>query len=192
MLIAYLHGFLSGPQALKRRVLENWLKENHPETDFDAPDYPDIPAEAIAALDAWAKERQSEHPCLVGSSMGGFMATVLQCRYGFKIALVNPCTHPQDYFPALCDIPQHNDFTGADFVLRPEMIETLRTLDSECARRDPQKTRVFLQKGDEVLDYRKSLAFYAACAPEVQEGGCHAFDNFAAILPKIYTFFAGC
>ena len=190
MLIAYLHGFLSGPQALKRRVLENWLKENHPETDFDAPDYPDIPAEAIAALDAWAKERQSEHPCLVGSSMGGFMATVLQCRYGFKIALVNPCTHPQDYFPALCDIPQQMISAGEDFSASPRSRRPASRSIVSAPGAIRQKPACISKKGDEVLDYRKSLEFYkAACAPEVTEGGCHRFEDFAAIIPKIYPFF---
>lgn len=186
MLIAYVHGFLSGPNAVKATILRDHLKERDGFT-FEAPDFPDTPQEAIDSLDAWMSTKDLAGTLLVGSSMGGFLSTVLQVRYGVRIALVNPCTHPQEYFSSLIG-PQHNDSTGRDFVLEPHMITTLERLDREAAGYDPSKTMVFLQRGDEVLDYRKSLRFYEACRPQVSDGGYHAFENFAQVIPAILNF----
>lgn len=188
MLIAYVHGFLSGPNAVKATILKDFLKDS-PEFSFEAPDFPDTPQEAIDSLDEWMAAKDPADTLLVGSSMGGFLSTVLQVRYGVRIALVNPCTHPQEYFSSLIG-PQHNDSTGRDFVLEPHMITTLERLDREASGYDPARTRVFLQRGDEVLDFRKSLRFYAACHPQVTDGGCHAFENFAQVIPAILDFAA--
>ena len=187
MLIAYVHGFLSGPQAKKATILKNYLATNHSEISFEAADFPDTPHEAITALDAFVKERMHEPMALVGSSMGGFMSTVLQSRYGLKTVLINPCVHPQDYFSNLIG-PQHNDNTGTDFVLEPHMLTTLQALDRECLNFEASKTLVFLQSGDEVLDYRKSQAFYHGAQIYVEEGGCHAYSNFARICHLIVEF----
>ncbi len=187
MLVAYIHGFLSGPNAQKALILKRFLAENFPSVDFEAADFPDTPAEAIAALDIFVRERMHRELVLVGSSMGGFMSTVLQSRYGMKTVLINPCVHPQDYFADLLG-PQHNDHNGRDFVLKPHMITTLKELDQESFGFDAAKTTVFLQSGDEVLDYRKALDFYKGADVRVEEGGCHAFNDFERVCPLIARF----
>ncbi len=188
MKIAYIHGYMSGPQAVKKTVLENWLKKNEPSIAFDAPQYPDLPGEGIAFLDNWAREQDPKATMLVGSSMGGLMSTVLQCRFGFRIALLNPCIHPQEYFDSLNEV-QVNPLTGETFTIKPETRRILEALDEEAKGYDPSRTRVYLQSGDEVLDYRKSLEFYKASHPVVTEGGCHRFENFEGIIPDILAFF---
>ena len=47
---------------------------------------------------------------------------------------------------------------------------------------------VFLQSGDEVLDYRKALDFYKGADVRVEEGGCHAFNDFERVCPLIACF----
>lgn len=187
MRIAYIHGFLSGPHAVKATILKNYLEEHGASFEFVAPDFPDTPQEAIDSLDEWMRSYDPDDIFLVGSSMGGFLSTILQVRYGVGIALINPCTHPQEYFSSLIG-PQHNDSTGRDFVLEPHMITTLEQLDAEACGYDPHRTLVLLQRGDEVLDYRKSLEFYAKSNPVVSDGGCHAFENFSAVVPRILDF----
>lgn len=187
MLIAYIHGFLSGPNAKKATILKNFLSSNVPNIKFEAADFPDTPHEAIIALDEFVRKRMHEPMVLVGSSMGGFMSTVLQSRYGLKTILINPCVHPQDYFQTLIG-PQHNDNTGKDFVLEPHMITTLQVLDRESRNFDPHKTMVLLQKGDEVLDYRKAMVFYQGAKIFVDEGGCHAYKDFELVCPVIVDF----
>ena len=188
MHICYIHGFLSGPNAVKSTILKNYIKEHHPTLNFIAPDFPDTPKEAYLSLINFFDGLQKKDPdiALVGSSMGGFFATFLSGKYGFKAVLVNPCVHPQDYFKDL--IGEHvNEVTGTKFILRPEMIETLQLLDKNL-KFNPQNLKVFLQEGDEVLDYKKAQNFYAQSAVTILQGGCHAFSDFETILPEVISF----
>jgi len=45
-----------------------------------------------------------------------------------------------------------------------------------------------VQSGDEVLDYREAVRFYAGAWQFVQGGGDHAFVAFEAQLPAILRF----
>lgn len=190
MLISYIHGFLSGSAAVKARQLREYLR-GRPGMDFSAPDFPDTPREAWQALCAFCDEAHAAAPgfCLVGSSMGGFFATLLQCRYGCPVALINPCVHPQDYFASLVG-PHVNPVTGTHFELRHDMLDFLAELDRQAADYLPGRTLVLLQSGDEVLDYRRALDFYARSTIVLSEGGCHAYENFPERLESIVEFFA--
>ena len=145
---------------------------------FAAPDFPDTPQEAYAALRAFCRELQASEPerliVLVGSSIGGFFSTLLGAEFNCKMVLLNPCTHPQDYF--------HH------FELKPEMITFLRQLDAATVVR-PELTRVYLGSCDQTLDWRKSMLRYNACDIQFVPGEDHAFThNFAALIPSIMDF----
>jgi predicted esterase YcpF (UPF0227 family) len=45
-----------------------------------------------------------------------------------------------------------------------------------------------VQTGDEVLDYRVAVAFYAGAWQFVQGGGDHAFHHFVTQIPVILRF----
>lgn len=189
MIIAYIHGFLSGPNAIKATILKNYL---YPLTQYQfvAPSFPDTPAEAFDSLISYfdkLKER-SDDICLVGSSMGGFFATALQCRFGFKVALLNPCVHPQDYFSNLIG-NHYNELTDTHFELKPQMLDFLLCLDNKNRSYIKDKTFVLLQEGDEVLDYKKAVDFYDGCKISISAGGCHTFENFVNVIPDILEFF---
>lgn len=186
MLFVYLHGFLSGPNAVKAGILRTFLK-SYPQHDIEVPAYPDDPVAASAYLESFIRERLDKNMILVGSSMGGFMATVLQSRFKLPAVLINPCVHPQDYFQKLTGT-LHNDYSGEDFVPKPSMLDFLKKLDLEAKNFIPEKTKVFLQTGDEVLDYRKAVYFYAGAHIHIAEGGCHAYGNFEKICPEILKF----
>ena len=98
MQIAYIHGFLSGSQAVKSRILKQYLAVHHPHIGFLAPDFPDTPQEAYEELCSFTR-RALEYGelALVGSSMGGFMSTLLSIKFKVRAVLLNPCIHPQDY-----------------------------------------------------------------------------------------------
>jgi uncharacterized protein len=53
---------------------------------------------------------------------------------------------------------------------------------------DPVRYRVWLQTGDETLDYRDAERYYRACALRIQAGGDHGFQGFAADLPMLFAF----
>lgn len=188
MLIAYIHGYLSGPNAIKAQILKRVLSEKYPEHSFISLDFPDIPKEALTALCEFCQNYSQEQLGLVGSSMGGFMATVLSNLYNLKAALVNPCVHPQNFCKELLG-PQYNSCTDTHFFLTQEMIDYLKQLDTESHNAlNIQNLYILLQKGDEVLDYRQALSYYQNAKIEVFAGGCHAFENFEAVVPQIIDF----
>ncbi len=192
--LCYIHGFLSGPTAAKARALQGYLQSQGAslgDIKFEAPDFPDTPQEAYAALRAWLralKEREPERAVvLVGSSMGGFFSTLLGAEFNCKMVLLNPCTSPQDYFEQLIG-PQFNPVTERHFELKPEMITFLRACDEATIIR-PEFTRVYLGSCDETLDWRKSMLRYNACDIRFIPGEDHAFThNFAALIPDILAF----
>ena len=188
MLIAYIHGFLSGPNALKSRLLRDFLKKSHPDIRFTAPDFPDTPREAEQTLEEFCRSCEGDRLCLVGSSMGGFFSTLLSRRHGLKAALLNPCCHPQDFLSSYTG-ESYNPETGRRFEIKPEMWHFLAELDQTLEGFDRSLIKVYLQSGDEVLDYRRSLDFYKGCRMQVTEGGCHTFENFEQIIPDILEFF---
>ncbi|MFH7468135.1 YqiA/YcfP family alpha/beta fold hydrolase, partial [Pseudomonas syringae group genomosp. 7] len=51
-----------------------------------------------------------------------------------------------------------------------------------------QQFQVWLQTGDETLDYRRAEQFYRACALRIQSGGDHSFQGFAWHLPALLGF----
>ncbi|MCR5085361.1 MAG: hypothetical protein K6A65_07675 [Succinivibrionaceae bacterium] len=190
MIVAYVHGFLSGSQAVKSRQLRDHLALHHPGMGFLAPDYPDPPAEAIAALREFFAPYQGQDLGLVGSSMGGFYSTLLSIEMGFRAVLLNPCMHPQDYFTSLIG-EQVNEATGERFVLRPEMLGTLRDLDARAQAYDPSRIKVYLQDGDETLDYTKAQSFFSRAPQVLIHGGCHRFERFGDYIEEMLAFLAG-
>lgn len=188
MQIAYIHGFLSGSQAVKSRILKKFLENHHPHLDFLAPDFPDTPQEAYEELCRFTRSALEYGELgLVGSSMGGFMSTLLSIKFGVKAVLLNPCIHPQDYFEKLIG-PNQNPFTKTQFVLDRQMLDYVEQKDREAQAFDPELLSVWLQQGDEVLDYTKAEKFFAKARPHVIAGGQHAFADFESYLPKMIEF----
>lgn len=191
MLICYVHGFLSGPNATKAHALENYIKEHEKDLSFWALDFPDTPREAyeslIEQIGSWKKEHPHERLCLVGSSMGGFFSTLLSAKFACKAALLNPCSHPQYYFQFLCG-DYVNPLTNRSFKLTDDMMPYLESLDRATVVR-PELLQVYLGGQDEVLDYRKSMLLYNNCDIRFYKDEDHAFThNFAALIPHIIEF----
>lgn len=188
MKIVYIHGFLSSPNSQKGQILKSFLENS--EDEFLAPNFPDTPQEAYDCLDAYFANlyNLNDDIAIVGSSMGGFFATAMQVKYGFKIAVFNPCVHPQDYLPTLVG-PQYNPYTKNSFIIDESMLDFLAKIDEHNKNFDADKTFVFLQDQDETLDYTKALYFYQGAKIKLVKGGCHAYDNFKDELALVMKFF---
>jgi hypothetical protein len=52
----------------------------------------------------------------------------------------------------------------------------------------PDRYFLLVQTGDEVLDYRQAVGFYAGAWQFVQGGGDHAFTGFERQIPAILAF----
>jgi len=125
---------------------------------------------------------------LVGSSLGGFYATVVAERLGCRAALLNPAVHPHTHFHKYLGA-QKNLYTGEEFTLTPAHVEELRALDPPAITR-PERYWLFVETGDEVLDYREAVAYYAGALQEVVRGGDHSLVTFPERPPDIVAWAA--
>jgi hypothetical protein len=114
---------------------------------------------------------------VVGSSLGGFYATVLAERTGCRAVLLNPAVEPAR------DLAAHIGETTAwhsddRFFFQPGFIDELRRLRPATVTR-PERYFAVIAKGDEVLDWREMAARYAGCRVKLVDGGDHALSDYA-------------
>ena len=158
------------------RVKEEWV-------DYVVPQMHHRPKQAITQAQAACRDIPVEELTLIGSSLGGFYATVVAERLGCRAALLNPAVHPQRHFMRYLG-PQRNLYTGEAFVLTADHVEELRALDPPAITR-PERYWLFVETGDEVLDYREAVAYYAGALQEVTRGGDHSLVSFPERVPEI-------
>jgi predicted esterase YcpF (UPF0227 family) len=187
-LLLYLHGFLSSPQSEKAQQTIDYAAEHYPQLTVLAPQIPNTPDAAISMLERWVLQKQSEHTQplrLIGSSMGGFMATWLLERFGGKAVLINPAVDPDKLFKDY--LGEHtNPYTGEVFHLVPEHIAIIAQHKPPIAK--PECYKVLLQQGDETLDYALAVHRYAGGDISVEQGGDHSFQGYEQHLPDIFAF----
>jgi predicted esterase YcpF (UPF0227 family) len=143
------------------------------------------PRQALTQLES-AIEELGGRPLLVGSSLGGYYATHLAERHGLKAVLINPAVNPHQLFDGFLGT-QQNLYSGERWELTHDHVDALAELEVP-APQDPQRIQVWLQTGDETLDYRRAQAFYRACALRIEGGGDHSFQDFASKLPALLSF----
>jgi predicted esterase YcpF (UPF0227 family) len=184
--LLYLHGFRSSPQSTKARWVAEWLRAHRPDLAWWCPQLPPSPAEAIAqvmeGIAAWPLDAMA----VIGSSLGGFYATVVAERTGCPAVLLNPAVEPaRDLANHIGEITAwHSDDR---FFFRREFIDELQALRPEHLTR-PGRYFAVIAKGDEVLDWREMAARYAGCRLKLLEGGDHALSDFGAHWPDIARF----
>lgn len=183
--IVYLHGFLSSPASAKATQLGDYLRRHAPDIAYAVPCLPHRPAHAIDAAMAAARSLSGE-PLVVGSSLGGFYATVLAERLGCRAVVINPAVHPQRLLSRLQG-PQRNPYTGESFDLSDVHLSELRALDPPHIT-DPERYWLLAETGDEVLDYREAVAYYAGARQDITQGGDHTLRGFAEFLAGIVAW----
>jgi predicted esterase YcpF (UPF0227 family) len=179
----YLHGFISAPRSRKATVLGDFMANYAATMAYRVPALDHRPARAIAQAESACAGVAPPDLTLVGSSLGGFYATVLAERLGCRAALLNPAVHPHAHFHKYLG-PQTNLYTGEAFVLTPQHIEELRAMDPPGITR-PERYWLFVETGDEVLDYREAVAYYAGALQDVVRGGDHSLVSFPERIPEI-------
>ena len=133
-----------------------------------------------------AADWATDSSAVIGSSLGGFYATVLAERSGWPAVLLNPAVNPAR------DLARHIGQTTAwhsdeSFFFRPEFVAQLQSLTPAAITR-PERYLAVIAKGDEVLDWCEMQAHYAGCRIKLLEGGDHALSDFNAHLPEVLAF----
>src|SRR5471030_3088436 len=181
--ILYIHGFNSAPASNKASQLITVMDSLGLADQLRVPALHHHPRQAIAQLEAAITELG--RPLLVGSSLGGYYATHLAERHGLKAVLINPAVNPHRLFDGFVGT-QQNLYSGESWELTLDHVQALAELEVPPPQ-DPQRFQVWLQTGDETLDYRSAQTFYRACALRIQAGGDHSFQGFEERLPVVLS-----
>ncbi|WKB52034.1 YqiA/YcfP family alpha/beta fold hydrolase [Eleftheria terrae] len=187
--LLYLHGFRSSPQSTKARLTAarvDSLRAAGHEIHWWCPQLPPSPAEAVAGLLAGVSGWPAGQAAVIGSSLGGFYATVLAERLGWRAVLLNPAVDPAR------DLSRHIGEQKAwhseeRFYFRPEFVDELRTLSPPRLSR-PERYFAVIAKGDELLDWREMAARYAGSQQQVLEAGDHALSDYPEQLDAVFRF----
>ncbi len=185
-MLVYIHGFNSSGRSAKGRMLVDYFAAADRLGEVWCPDLPHRPAQAMAMLEERLAHHAPADIRLVGSSLGGFYATVLAERMGVRAALVNPAVHPARLLEAALG-EQQNYHSGERYAFTRDHLRELAALEPSPLQH-PERLLLLVETGDEVLDYREALAYYDACRQIVVPGGDHGFRSFARYIPEIMTF----
>ncbi|MDE2275625.1 MAG: esterase, partial [Burkholderiales bacterium] len=158
------------------------------------PQLPPSPSEAMALLSAgtagWP-EGAAGGAAVVGSSLGGFYATVLAERRGWPAVLLNPAVDPARDLAAHVGPQTAYHDPGQRFDFRPAHLDELRAL-APAAATELTRYLLVIARGDEVLDWREMSARYAGASQVLVEGSDHALSDFDRHLPVLLRFLRLC
>ena len=155
---------------------------------FHVPQLPHRPAQAMRDVRIWI-EGEACAPgelTLIGSSLGGFYATYLAEKYGARAVVINPAIRPHEDLRNYAG-PQRNLYTGEEYDLTPAHFAELAALAVERIT-NPVRYFLLVRTGDELLDWRESVAFYAGGSQYVAGGGDHGWTDFDAELDSVLRF----
>lgn len=184
MHIVYLHGFNSSPLSLKARESAAWLQQQAPAVTLHCPQLSPHQAQAIAQAEALLRSLPAD-TALIGSSLGGYYATVLAEQHGRKAALINPAVQPyQDLLHYLG--PQHNPYSGEDYLLGDADMQALLGMRPAAIRHGSYW--LWLGTADEVLDWRLAASHYAGQRQTIFNGDDHRLQRWPSCLPAVFDW----
>lgn len=186
-LLLYIHGFNSSPLSHKAQVMSEYCKNHRPDIKVVVPKLPSFPAQAAQhLLDVVNQYKDDYQIGLVGSSLGGYLSTWLNAKFGFRAVLVNPAVKPYELLASFLG-EQENPYTQERYVLDESHIQELIALDVHELQ-SPQDFWLLQQTEDEVLDYRQAVEKYADSKQTVEKGGDHSFIDFERYPAQIIEF----
>jgi predicted esterase YcpF (UPF0227 family) len=115
---------------------------------------------------------------VVGTSMGGWLASHIGSSFGIPFVAINPVISPCQSLEKY--LGTHKDHTGKTYTLTYDCINTYKEFSLKgCGL-------ILLDSGDEVIPYQHTLEFLEGCYEHVVfEGGSHRFDHMTESLQFI-------
>jgi len=185
--LLYLHGFRSSPQSFKAQRLAREVQARQAQGQsliWCCPQLPPSPQQAMAELRELVQHWPSESMVVIGSSLGGFYATVLAQERDCRFAVINPAVQPaRDLARHIGEQTSFHD-PQARFFFRPEFIEQFRALDPYPLQH-PERCWALIAEGDEVLDWREMVSHYQGARIQLLDGSDHAVSDFDEHLPQL-------
>jgi predicted esterase YcpF (UPF0227 family) len=186
--LVYLHGFNSAPQSVKGQLLARAAAGLPNPPRFHLPQLHHRPERAMCEVSAWIERNvpQLNALTLIGSSLGGFYATNLAERYGARAVVINPAIVPHEDLRPYAG-RQRNLYTGDEYDVTTAHFDELAALGVERITR-PERYFLLVRTGDELLDWRKAVSFYAGAFQYVAGGGDHGWTDFGEEVGAVLRF----
>ncbi len=184
--LLYLHGFQSSPSSLKVQQTKSYISLHQPDIKVIAPQLPCLPKNMWSVIYDVFTQYKNDDIAVMGSSLGGFLATKVVNEYDVNAVVINPMVgafHLLEEYAGEHIHPYLNETycIGKNYL---RQLEHLLTDDIKY----PTKIWALVQKGDEVLDYRQAMQKYQHCKISCEEGGEHSFIGFERHLSDIMHF----
>ena len=183
--LLYLHGFRSSPQSTKARWMADWVACNRPDLVWACPQLPPSPAAALGDIRAIVAGWPVATTGVIGSSLGGFYATIVAELLDCRAVLVNPAVDPARDLAA--HIGRQTMYHAADesFDFRAEYVAELAAMTPPTPLAHPRNVLAIIAQGDEVLDWREMTARYADGPIKLIAGGDHGLTDFQSHVPDL-------
>lgn len=183
MTIIYLHGLDSSPNANKATITANHAKQLG--MDIIRPDLNIPPDDVVAKLTELI--RTTPNAVLVGSSLGGYFATLLSDMTGTPAVLLNPSIRPDLSFRRFLVDKLHGTHLHDDAVIYTTTggweikFGDLAWFENHRLEvKYPNKIKVLLKMGDELLNAPATKTFFENKGADVlaQAGGNHVMSDY--------------
>lgn len=188
-LLVYLHGFRSSPRSSKAVMTGNavnTLSSKDKPFEWYCPQLLASPKMSLDMVTQHIDQSNADRIVIIGSSLGGFYANYLAEKYDCKAVVLNPAVRAaRELAPHVGMLTAYDSDEPFDF--RPEYIDELKALQVEKIT-SPNRYFLIAAKGDELLDWREMVEFYAGANQLVLEGSDHGISEYEELLPKVLEF----
>lgn len=188
-LLVYLHGFRSSPNSSKAVMTREAVKAISTESDsyeWYCPQLLASPKESMEMVTRHIDQSNADRFVIIGSSLGGFYTNYLAEKYGCIGVSLNPAVRAaRELEPHVGMMTAYDSEEPFDF--RAEYIDELRALQVEKITK-PERYFLMAARGDELLDWKEMVAFYADAQQLVLEGSDHGISEYADHLPMVIEF----
>jgi predicted esterase YcpF (UPF0227 family) len=161
------------------------VEHRAPALEWICPQLPPSPAAVLADIRALTAGWAPADSGIIGSSLGGFYATVLAEALGCRAVVVNPAVDPARDLAAHIGRQTMFHSPADSFDFRPEYVDELRMMAPAPRLRHPENILALVAKGDEVLDWREMTARYAHGPLKLIAGSDHGLSDFAHHVPDL-------
>ncbi len=183
--LLYLHGFRSSPRSNKAQMVGAAVASQG--LVWASPQLPPSPAQAMALIEQITESWPADSMAVVGSSLGGFYATVLAQRKGCRAAVINPAVAPARDLANYIGEQSPFDRPEDRIFFLPEFVGELQALAPYPITR-PHRYWALVARGDEVLHAPEMVAHYPGVSLKLIPGSDHAMSDFADHLPSLMAW----
>ena len=167
-MIYYIHGFNSLSTGNEKiDLLEKLLNKSIKPLDYVSGDTFENNFKLLIS------KIKDKNPIFIGTSLGGFFAAMLARHMNGTAIMVNPAIDPKNTLLNYIG-PQKNFKTGEKYFFKKDIPNSYPDILI------PKKSLLLLDKGDEIINYKKTYESIGGLCSEkiIFEGGNHRFQHW--------------